>query len=62
MKKLLAMLLILALMLSLTPARLCGCDVRKGSIAPGKDADLVVMDRDFRVRQVYVKGTLRHQA
>ena len=49
-------------MLSLTPARLCGCDVRKGSIAPGKDADLVVMDRDFRVRQVYVKGALRHQA
>ena len=49
-------------MLSLTPARLCGCDDRKGSIAPGKDADLVIMDRDFKVRQVYVKGALRHLA
>ena len=43
-------------MLSLTPARLCGCDGRKGSIAPGKDADLVIMDQAFRVRKVYVKG------
>ena len=45
-------------MLSLTPARLMKCDDRKGSIAPGKDADLVLLTPDFRVESVYVKGQL----
>ena len=43
-------------MLSLTPAELCGAEKTKGSLEPGKDADIVVMDPEFRVRQVYVKG------
>ena len=46
-------------MLSLTPARLCGCSRKKGSIARGKDADLVVMDSRFEVRAVYVRGEKR---
>ena len=43
-------------MMSLTPARLCGVSHRKGSLAVGKDADVVLMDEGFDVRQVYVNG------
>lgn len=49
-------------MLSLTPARLMRCDDRKGSLEIGKDADVVVMDEEFSVRQVFVGGVLCHQA
>lgn len=45
-------------MLSLTPARLSGCADRKGSLEVGKDADVVIMDRDFQVTKVYTKGRL----
>lgn len=43
-------------MLSLTPARLMGCADRIGSLALGKDGDIVVMTTDFQVEQVFVKG------
>jgi N-acetylglucosamine-6-phosphate deacetylase len=43
-------------MASLTPARIAGWDKELGSIAPGKLADLVVLNRDMRVREVYVGG------
>ena len=44
-------LLDLARWMSAEPARLAGCDTRKGRIAPGYDADLVVFDpeREFVV-------------
>lgn len=45
-------------MASLTPARIAGWDHDLGSIAPGKRADLVVLDRDLNVRQVYRDGQL----
>lgn len=45
-------------LLSENPARLIGVFDRKGSIAPGKDADLVVLDGENRVEQVFVKGRL----
>lgn len=38
------------------PARLIGVFDRKGSIADGKDADLVVLDGEARVEQVFAKG------
>lgn len=46
---------------SLNPARIHRLDGRKGSIAPGKDADLVHMDRDFNVRATIVEGEIVYQ-
>lgn len=43
-------------MASLTPARVLGLDADLGSLAVGKRADLVVLDADLQVRQVYVGG------
>jgi N-acetylglucosamine-6-phosphate deacetylase len=43
-------------MASLTPARIAGCDKERGSIAPGKKADLVVIDHDLNLRQVFIAG------
>ena len=43
-------------MASLTPARIAGADDTLGSLAIGKRADLVVLDRDLSVRQVYIDG------
>lgn len=38
------------------PARLLGLDKRKGSIGVGMDADLVVLEQDYRIRQTYCAG------
>jgi N-acetylglucosamine-6-phosphate deacetylase len=43
-------------MASLTPARIAGHDQEVGSITPGKRADLLILDRELRVRQVYIDG------
>lgn len=40
------------------PARLVGVFDRKGSIADGKDADLVVLDGEDRVDMVFTRGRL----
>ncbi|WP_030791592.1 N-acetylglucosamine-6-phosphate deacetylase [Streptomyces sp. NRRL S-920] len=42
--------------LSANPARLLGMDDTVGSLEPGKDADLVVLDADFAVKGVMRKG------
>ncbi len=39
-----------------TPARLIGVADRKGTLAKGKDADIIVMDRDLNVRGVWKNG------
>ncbi|WP_055533446.1 N-acetylglucosamine-6-phosphate deacetylase [Streptomyces graminilatus] len=43
--------------LSATPARLLGIYDRVGSLEPGKDADLVLLDADFMVKGVMRKGS-----
>ena len=43
-------------MASLTPARIAGVDSDTGSIAVGKRADLLVLDRELNVQQVFVAG------
>lgn len=45
-------------MMTVNPARIVGLANKKGKIAPGYDADLVVFDTDFTVQQVMVSGTL----
>jgi N-acetylglucosamine-6-phosphate deacetylase len=43
-------------MASLTPSRIAGWEREVGSLEPGKLADLVVLDRDLKVVQVYLAG------
>lgn len=45
-------------MASLNPARRHGLDARKGSIAAGMDADLVLLDRELRVTTTIVGGAV----
>jgi N-acetylglucosamine-6-phosphate deacetylase len=43
-------------MASLNPAVVIGVDDHKGSLEPGKDADLVVVDQELEVYLTMVKG------
>ena len=43
-------------MCTINPARYLGVDDHKGKIMAGYDADMVVLDRDYEVVQVYAKG------
>lgn len=43
-------------MASLNPARALGIEDQKGTIAPGMDADIVLMDRDLNIKLTMVMG------
>lgn len=43
-------------MMTATPARILGIQDRKGTIAPGKDADLLVFDDDINIKNVFFAG------
>ena len=43
-------------MMTRTPARVVGLDDHKGSILPGYDADIVIMDKDLQVQSVLAMG------
>lgn len=45
-------------MISLNPAKLMGVHNRKGSIAIGKDADLLVFDEDINIEKIMVRGEM----
>jgi N-acetylglucosamine-6-phosphate deacetylase len=45
-------------MASLTPAAIAGVSHDMGSIAPGKLADLVVLDKELRVTATFVQGEM----
>lgn len=45
-------------MASATPARIIGVADRKGSLEPGKDGDVVVLDDDLRVQATVVAGRI----
>ena len=46
-------------MASLNPAKVIGIDGSTGSIKPGKKADLIWLDRDLNLKQVWVAGNKR---
>jgi N-acetylglucosamine-6-phosphate deacetylase len=50
------------LMATLTPARATGTDDRKGTLAPGKDADLVLFSGEMTVVATVVGGTVVFRA
>ncbi|MFN3648742.1 MAG: N-acetylglucosamine-6-phosphate deacetylase [Armatimonadota bacterium] len=43
-------------MASLIPARIAGCSDRKGSLEAGKDADVTLLDPQFRCRATWIRG------
>ena len=45
-------------MTSLNPARYLGVDHRLGKICAGYDADIVIIDRNYDIVDVYAKGTI----
>jgi len=45
-------------MITLTPARIMGIDGNKGSVSSGKDADLIVFDKEINVLMVIVNGKI----
>jgi len=49
-------------MASLTPATIAGIADQKGSIEPGKDADLTVTDEQVRIYMTIVGGTVVYEA
>lgn len=51
-----------AIATSTTPATVLGIADRTGSLRPGKDADLVVLSEELRVRAVVARGTVVHGA
>lgn len=48
-------------LVSENPATLLGIEDRKGSIAVGKDADIVFLDEEYTVYQTIVKGQVMYQ-
>ena len=47
-------------LVSLNPAKALGIDRKKGSIAVGKDADLVIFDSKFKIKLTMVEGDVRY--
>ncbi len=43
-------------MMTLTPARIMSVDVKKGSIAVGKDADIIIFDESINVEMTMING------
>ena len=41
---------------SLVPARILGLDKKKGSLAPNKDADLIILDKELNVTATFMAG------
>lgn len=48
-------------MVTLNPARVLKIDKKKGSIAVGKDADIVIFDKSFNVKMTMVEGEVKYK-
>jgi N-acetylglucosamine-6-phosphate deacetylase len=49
-------------MLTLTPARVVGMSDRKGSLEPGRDADLAIFDDEWRAWRTMIGGRWAYAA
>ena len=47
---------------SLNPATTLGIQDKKGSLAEGKDADIVILDNNFNVRKTIIGGIIKYEA
>jgi N-acetylglucosamine-6-phosphate deacetylase len=47
--------------ITLNPARLLGIEEEKGSIAAGKDADIVIFDKEFDVKMTMIRGKIAYR-
>ena len=47
---------------SLNPATTLGIQDKKGSLAAGKDADIVILDNEFNVRKTIIGGKVKYEA
>ena len=45
-------------MMTMTPASIIGVSGRKGSLTPGKDADLVIFDEDIGIKMSMIQGKI----
>ncbi|MFH0838672.1 MAG: amidohydrolase family protein [Candidatus Omnitrophota bacterium] len=48
-------------LVTINQARLLGIDKRKGSLEAGKDADIVIVDEDFKVRMTICEGRIVYE-
>lgn len=48
-------------MATLTPARIIGESDRKGSLEKGKDADIVIMDKDLNINRTVIQGKTEYK-
>ncbi len=48
-------------MITLTPAAIMGVSDSKGSIVPGKDADIVIFDKDINVEMTIIQGKVMYK-
>ena len=45
-------------MMTYTPARILNIENKKGSLEPGKDADIVIFDEDINIEKTIIKGKI----
>jgi N-acetylglucosamine-6-phosphate deacetylase len=48
-------------MITSTPARIMGISHKKGSLAKGKDADIVIFDENINIQETIIKGKVIHR-
>lgn len=48
-------------MITSTPAKVIRIDDRKGTLAPGKDADIVIFDSDINIKMTIIKGKVVYE-
>jgi len=48
-------------MMTLTPAKIIKIDDRKGSLVIGKDADIVIFDKDINILKVIINGEIQYE-